>query len=480
MATTLAIRFPLGRYHATPWDRSVNEGATEWPPSPWRLLRALVATWYTRWPELPAPQLDELLDSLGDPPSYRTPVARPGHTRHYLPDLDHKKGEPGGTALTLDPFLSMPRTDELLVSWDTSLPAGQRDILAKLAELLPYLGRAESICEARLLDSAPDPDDRWWRPGPAGDQRIRLLAPARPVSRPALEISTTEVRKNRRTLPPGSVLVTYTAAGRQGTRQAPARETATVEAIRFAVTGSTPLLSTRGVLLADAMHGIIGRALASRDIDDARRRELLGTGRATSGHRHAHWIPVAANEQRGAAVSSLVLWAPGKLRSSEVAAVIGPHELSGKRSRQGNGDAYEIHGFPEVTLLFQAAGPVEQVAPELCGPARSWRSLTPYLPVRHRKREPLAAYLTADVRAELSYRDDLKDLAVPAVTPVEADGQLPDRWASEFRRYRLTEHLNQSKPGLGLRLEFAGEVRGPLLLGQLSHFGYGIFIPESR
>ena len=67
MSTTLAIRFPLGRYHANPWDRAVNEGATEWPPSPWRLLRALVATWHTRWPGLPASILDGLLDSLTDP-----------------------------------------------------------------------------------------------------------------------------------------------------------------------------------------------------------------------------------------------------------------------------------------------------------------------------------------------------------------------------------------------------------------------------
>ena len=66
-ATTLAIRFPLGRYHANPWDRAVNEGASEWPPSPWRLLRALVATWHTRWPDLPAPVLDGLLDALGRP-----------------------------------------------------------------------------------------------------------------------------------------------------------------------------------------------------------------------------------------------------------------------------------------------------------------------------------------------------------------------------------------------------------------------------
>ena len=296
MATTLAIRFPLGRYHATPWDRSVNEGTTEWPPSPWRLLRALVATWYTRWPELPAPDLDALLDSLGDLPSYRTPPTRPGHTRHYLPDLDHKKGEPGGTDLTLDPFLSVPRSNELLVSWDADLPAGQRDTLAKLAELLPYLGRADSICEARLLDSAPDPDETWWRPGTTGDQRSRLLAPVRPVSRPALEISTVEVRRNRRTLPAGSILVTYTAADRQERRQAPDREAATVEAIRFAVTGNTPLLSTRGVMLADEMHRVAGRALASRDVDDTRRRirrskATDGSSVATSDELHWNMVP---------------------------------------------------------------------------------------------------------------------------------------------------------------------------------------------
>ena len=61
MPTTLAFRFPLGRYHANPWDRAVNEGASEWPPSPWRILRALVATWHTRWPDLPAAEFDGLL-----------------------------------------------------------------------------------------------------------------------------------------------------------------------------------------------------------------------------------------------------------------------------------------------------------------------------------------------------------------------------------------------------------------------------------
>src|SRR6266508_6988675 len=90
MSVVLAVRFPLGRYHATAWDRSVNEGAVEWPPSPWRLLRALVATWYTRWPQLPAPALDELLDLLGRLPQYWTFFSRAAATTQIYPLSLHR------------------------------------------------------------------------------------------------------------------------------------------------------------------------------------------------------------------------------------------------------------------------------------------------------------------------------------------------------------------------------------------------------
>jgi len=29
----IEIRFPSGRYHATPWDAHVNEGRVEWRPA---------------------------------------------------------------------------------------------------------------------------------------------------------------------------------------------------------------------------------------------------------------------------------------------------------------------------------------------------------------------------------------------------------------------------------------------------------------
>lgn len=473
MSTTVAFRFPFGRYHATPWDRSVNEGASEWPPSPWRLLRALVATWYTRWPGLPAPALDALLDALGDPPSYWTPPARPGHSRHYLPDLEHRKGEPGRTDLTLDPFLSVGRGTELLVQWDTSLPPDQREVLAKLVELIPYLGRADSVCEARLVETDPVPDESWWRPGGSGTQHARLLAAARPVRRSALEVTTTEVRKSRRAVPPGTVWITYGASQRAPEKRQPRRMSApVVDAIRFYISGSAPLRSANGILLADELHRRVGARLTDAGVTDGRRRQILGSKGVGSNHRHAHWIPVADRARRGARVQALVLWAPSGLEPDEVAAIVPLMKISGHRGAHDGG--YELQGLPELKLLFQAAGPVGHVAPELCGPSRNWMSLTPYLPVRHRKRESVDQHVTADVVAELGYRDR----PVAHVARSDTTGGLPDLWAREFRRYRANERMSRSRPGLSLRLAFDEQVTGPLLLGQLSHFGYGIFVPE--
>jgi CRISPR-associated protein Csb2 len=283
-----------------------------------------------------------------------------------------------------------------------------------------------------------------------------------------LELSIVDVRRSRRTVPVESVWTTYARNSGEGVptqeRSQPVR---LVQAIRLAVVTKAPLRATRGVLLADEFHRRVTRRL------DGGRPEFLGHSGATTNHQHAHWVPIPRGFSRGEPIDALLVWVPGGLTNEEVAAVIGVQKVSGHRGDADNG--YDLKGLPEVMLLLEAAGSVEQVAPELCGPARSWRSLTPYLPVRHRKRETMADYLTADVSRELSYR------GLPSATTVEAvspqDGPT-DRWAIEFRRYRVLERLKDSRRGLGLRLRFATSVAGPLLLGQLSHFGFGIFVPD--
>src|ERR1700737_2688595 len=90
----LAFRFPGGRYHATPWGNHVNEGLVEWPPSPWRIIRALIATGFSKlgWREAPA-EARELVDALSSAlPEYRLPEAIASHTRHFMP-TDSRKPE---------------------------------------------------------------------------------------------------------------------------------------------------------------------------------------------------------------------------------------------------------------------------------------------------------------------------------------------------------------------------------------------------
>jgi CRISPR-associated protein Csb2 len=477
VGTTLAFRFPLGRVHANPWNRAVNEGATEWPPSPWRILRTLVATWYTRWPDLPAPVLDSILDALADPPFYRTPETGTGHTRHYLPDLSHLKAETGNTDLTLDPFLTIERDAELLVHWGIDLTAEQREVLAKLAELIPYLGRSESVCEARLIEEDVMPDETWWRPAAVdGSRRTRLLVPTRPLSRSILETTTAGVRKQKRTMPPGTRWVDYAASGAPHSPLKATDRDATkdVTAIRFAIVGPAPLLLTHGVLLADEAHRQVGRKLEEAGIGEDRRRPIMGTRGAASDHRHAHWVPMGGVGADGGSVRGLVIWVPAGLRTDEVRAILGLRRASGKR---GGEDGYEIRGFPTVDLLFQAAGSIENVAPELFGrPSRRWRSVTPYLPVRHRaKNEDWEDFIAEDMTAELRYRDR----ADAEVTRVELSTEMTAMQVNQYRRHRSKERLGQhSRPGVGVMLEFSSPISGPLLLGQLSHFGFGRFAPQ--
>jgi len=72
----IELAFLAGRYHATPWGRHVNEGVCEWPPSPYRLIRALYDVWKRKRPEWREQRVAELLEVLASAaPSYHIPPA---------------------------------------------------------------------------------------------------------------------------------------------------------------------------------------------------------------------------------------------------------------------------------------------------------------------------------------------------------------------------------------------------------------------
>jgi len=189
---TLAFRFPAGRYHATPYGHHVNEGLIEWPPSPWRILRALISVGYTSgvWDgHGPSSTARELVAKLAaELPSYRLPPVIGTHSRHYMPvgNLDSKTKLEKMT-LVFDTWAHIEGEGDdsaLLVSWkNCALTPDELHYLEILISRMNYLGRSESWVVGRVLDS----DEHEWTPNcfpeqPASSadgawEQVTLLAP---------------------------------------------------------------------------------------------------------------------------------------------------------------------------------------------------------------------------------------------------------------------------------------------------------------
>jgi len=158
----IVFRFPTGRYHATPWGRNVNEADVAWPPEPWRILRALIATYWRkgdrqRWSK---DDLAALIDVLAErPPVYCLPeIAVHTHTRHYMPIGEIKKGRED-TTLVFDAFVRLPADAEIIAAWpEVNLPKHLHALACDLASGLGYLGRAESWVDCKVVDWDGEPN----------------------------------------------------------------------------------------------------------------------------------------------------------------------------------------------------------------------------------------------------------------------------------------------------------------------------------
>ena len=171
----IRLRFLTGRFHATPWGHHVNEGVVEWPPSPWRLLRALVATFYrTRPAGVTEAQLRRVLTALALPPAFYLPPATTAHTRHY--DVANQ------SVKFFDTFVVINPADAVVWMWpEAELVAMDRGVLAALLTSLGTFGRAESWCEADLLEPEavlePNSGPLADRQSLAGFEPVRVLMP---------------------------------------------------------------------------------------------------------------------------------------------------------------------------------------------------------------------------------------------------------------------------------------------------------------
>src|SRR5579883_41970 len=175
MAIVIKLTFPGGRYHATPWGRHVNEGVPEWPPSPWRLLRAFVAVWKRTCASVSEEQVKRILVALAGPPRFSLPPYRVAHTRHYMPW--EKKG-PADRTLVFDTFVSVGRDDPLYVRWpDASLSVDDEACFRRLTGNLSSLGRAEGWVQAEVVSFPEDLEPVWNCEPATSGELVPVLCP---------------------------------------------------------------------------------------------------------------------------------------------------------------------------------------------------------------------------------------------------------------------------------------------------------------
>lgn len=529
---TLLIRFPGRRYHATPWGHHVNEGLVEWPPSPWRLLRALLSTGYTSgiWgPEGPDETGISLIEKLaGLLPQYHLPPASGAHTRHYMPlgKLDNGREK---TTMVFDTWADVA-DGVLAVVWDVALTADETALFENLASRLGYLGRSESWVEACLaLPDMPLPPVNCTcsdKPPLPGWEQVSLLAAmsaadydiwretavvqatsALPQPKPGkkptakmqenfnksiapfpvdlvscLQLSTNELRGYGWSQPPGSRRVFYhrkTASLEVGPPRIHRRsKPQPVEAMLLSLATATgnnhalPLVA-RTLPQAERLHAqLVGRLNGSNNPAVTGCDEKGAPLREP--HRHAHLLPLDLDGD--GRLEHLLVWAPMGLDGQAQDAVRSVRKTFAK-------------GVDALRVALAASGALDDMRtlPGLygnglmavlgtCEGCCEWISRTPFVPPRFLKKQGKNS-LHGQVIAELSSRNLPEPVEIKLLDPRENDSARKQRHFIRSRRNGLEAPIDC---GFSLYMRFSAPQRGPICLGYGCHFGLGLFVPASN
>ena len=539
----IAFRFPAGKFHATPWDRQVNEGIVEWPASPWRILRTLISVWH--WKAID--EIDEivmrnLVLKMVGPPEYRLPRATLGHTRHYMPlyRVDLNK-----SSKIFDTFAAIDKDDFVGVVWpDVEMSAEESAALDILLGRINYLGRAESWVEARRTDSSfpcncfpiigdADTDNdkelvsillpmsgagySEWRNRWIDEQKEVLLARKRAMAEQkgktiesvkltkkdlemieqqapsdifeALQVETTLLKKDGWSQPPGSQWLKYkrpansfqiTPSQRHSIKQL--EDVSTVA--RYAIASQAPPRLTDAISVADRVHVSLVKYSDGSGVftgcDD--------NNRPLKDHRHAR-IFIESN------------LALGKGRRGDITHVTINSPMGfGRGERQALDRLQKVwgHGGHDIQLILLGVGkPADfagsDVGKGMCpifATSTTWVSRTPFIPTRHPKATRAGTPKLDEIglqigSAEHDLRRLLKENEFPEPVSVERVDSTnlaghETRWL-HFRRDRKNgEGIKSTNMGFGFRIIFQEPVEGPISVGYGSHFGLGLFVPEGK
>jgi len=500
MQLVLRQSFPLGRFHATPWRvNPFDDAYGEWPPSPWRLARAVVARWY-QWRReahgtFDDAELDQLIAALCRS-SYHfhlPPQSLRGEAvRQYHPVGWKAKKASGmrsySTSLVQDNYWCVPDGEAGAVFWFIDGDRWTEELVQVLdccLERIIYFGRAESLTRFDRPEPPPHAEVNCiLRERRAAADAVRVLVPSPEATRRDIERVTADAAMTA-SVPPGARLMYARRPPRPVLRPRiqPVIRPPAPNLIQLAIgwhVAPEPRATARMTqrFRSAVLHELISIETKGRtgrwsqaDQDTRSRLELM-TGKDASGqplsgdHRHAEFF-IWWHEGKP---TRLIVWrAADPFNDYERAAIwaAAKEDLSWQVVSEKD-DPWRLRLVP--------LGDCVERPPGFNGAAsREWCSMTPYVPPRHHLRGGKlrkAEAIDAQVRRELTLRQvcpgDTVDIEVREAQWVAV--HLPHRHAN------IRPFLGDRR-GYQVSLRFRVPVAGPIRLGHSASFGLGLFAP---
>lgn len=502
MKLIIRQEFPLGRFHATPWRvNPFDDPYGEWPPSPWRLIRAVTARWY-QWareassePDLS--QLERLQAALcRSTYAFHLPTnaRKGGPLRQYHPTefswrpagANVASKRTYGTSLVQDNYWCVP--PEAPVWWFIEggdwVDDEARTMLALCLERMTYFGRAETLTRIRLAlspEEIPPVNCTLSRKRSAGS--IPVLSPIKGARREDIERTTDDHESANRSVPPGAQWLYAVRPERPATRErrrVPERESR-CHLMQFAIGWNVApnrrdiarlTARFRGAVLRELLRLKSGDASvswkgASRDVHEAV-AEMTGKdafGNVLKGHRHTEFLAWCEDDEP----TRLLVWRGSRaFDADEQEAIV----LASARDVSWAASGSDANEW-KVRLI-----PLDRSVPPPPGfgseSSMVWESVTPYVPPRHHLRggKPRVGESMPE-----QIRRELKDRGISQPVEVELVGT--SEWVTVHvpRREANRRAFIGDRRAHMVRLYFAAPVVGPIRLGHSSSFGLGLFRP---
>lgn len=497
----IKLNFVAGRYHATPWGRHVNEADVEWPPSPWRLLRALIATWHRKLDpdQYPESLLESLINKLSRQlPAFHLPPAIRTHSRHYMPVREGSKEKP---VLIFDAFLRVESSEPLIAVWE-NVQLGQEEkcCLDALLCNLGFLGRAESWAESESLTEwsgsincspsnlsidtetgeikepvrliAPMTSDEYmqWRTETNSSldwksmkrkirEQLEKTFPEKLID--AFRLETGDIQDAGWSHPPGTKFVTYQRpydCFHPKTKPKPLQVISS-NTVRLILHGK-PLPRLEDALCVGEWlrMGLMGKA--KRLLGEDKVPQVLSGHDLPKDNKHEHAFYLPEDADGDGHIDHIMVYAKAGFGKDVY------HILS-NMTRLWNQKGQEWQ------LILEDIGPRERLQPysPLLSESAIWISVTPYLHPWFAKKN---LTLEDQIKKECRIRGLPEPVAFERRESIQIKGQ--ERRPIHFHRFRNKRGLIQpDTQGSFWKLTFDKPINGPLALGFGCHYGLGMF-----